>query len=290
MRCVLLGMLAETFIHPGTGQTDGAVDLRVAREAATDYPFIPGSGVKGAIRDFSRTVGAWTDDEEGDGARGQAARVFGRADSAGRLVFGDARLLLLPVRSLSGAYKWVTCPHLVERLLRDMERAGKKTPDMPSLGGDLAGRKDEERPWILAKEGSGVLFLEERLLTVKGQVPDAVIDLLQRMIVDRRAAARLADQLVLVSDDQFAGLARMGLAITARNKLNETTKSSEALWYEESIPPDAVLYTLVTERLARDEPLAALCALLETRPYMQLGGNETTGQGWFKLKTVEGGP
>ena len=79
----------------------------------------------------------------------------------------------------------------------------------------------------------------------------------------------------------------MGLAITARNKLNETTKSSEALWYEEAIPPDTVLYTLVTERLARDEPLAALCALLETRPYMQLGGNETTGQGWFKLKTVE---
>ena len=193
MQSVLLGMLAETFVHPGTGQTDGAVDLRVAREAATDYPFIPGSGVKGAMRDFSRAVGAWTDDGDGDGAHGQAAKVFGRADSAGRLVFSDARLLLLPVRSLSGAYKWVTCPHLIERLLRDIERAGQAAPEPPSPRIDLAGgdRPDEERPWILAKEASGSLFLEERLFTVEGRVSDDLIDLLKPMIVRpaRRGAA-----------------------------------------------------------------------------------------------------
>jgi CRISPR-associated protein Cmr4 len=37
MKTQILGMLAETFIHPGTGQSVGAIDVPVAREAATSY-------------------------------------------------------------------------------------------------------------------------------------------------------------------------------------------------------------------------------------------------------------
>lgn len=49
MSNVILGLLAETFIHSGIGHTEGAIDLPVAREAATDYPYIPGSSLKGAL-------------------------------------------------------------------------------------------------------------------------------------------------------------------------------------------------------------------------------------------------
>ena len=43
MNAAMLGLLAETPIHPGAGRGMGVVDLPVAREAATDYPVLVGS-------------------------------------------------------------------------------------------------------------------------------------------------------------------------------------------------------------------------------------------------------
>ena len=55
MKAAMLGLLAETPIHPGAGRGMGVVDLPVAREAATDYPVIVGSSLKGALRDRVET-------------------------------------------------------------------------------------------------------------------------------------------------------------------------------------------------------------------------------------------
>lgn len=51
MTSVIMGMLAETSLHPGTGQVSGTVDLPVAREKTTNYPVIVGSSLKGALKD-----------------------------------------------------------------------------------------------------------------------------------------------------------------------------------------------------------------------------------------------
>ncbi len=47
---VLIGLRADSFVHVGIGQSFGEVDLPFVREAATHYPFIPGSALKGALR------------------------------------------------------------------------------------------------------------------------------------------------------------------------------------------------------------------------------------------------
>ena len=99
MKTLLYGLLAETSIHPGAGQSSGFVDLPVAREAATDYPVIVGSSLKGALLSVARDRG-WSDDERN--------RVFGTHDNAGGLLVSDARLLLLPVRSLTSHFMWIT--------------------------------------------------------------------------------------------------------------------------------------------------------------------------------------
>ncbi len=112
----LLGLLSETPVHVGAGESTGFVDLPVAREAATDYPVIPGSGLKGALRDLAHSRG-WDEPKR--------KAIFGSPDAAGELLISDARVLLLPVRSLHGAFRWVTCPHLLERLERDTRRAGQ---------------------------------------------------------------------------------------------------------------------------------------------------------------------
>ena len=56
MKPAVLGLLAETPIHPGAGRGMGVVDLPVAREAGTHYPVLVGSCLKGALRDKAEPV------------------------------------------------------------------------------------------------------------------------------------------------------------------------------------------------------------------------------------------
>lgn len=278
MKTAMLGLLAETAIHPGTGRSTGIIDLPVAREAATDYPVIVGSSLKGALRD--RGVGAWQ--SRGEEGELEIRRVFGTQEAAGTLLVSDARLLLLPIRSLTGSYRWVTCPHLIERFRRDLKRAGL-TPLPPAVS---------VNQFEALASDQGPIYLEEREFLVTGKPPEGLIEAIRPLIVHEETRSRLERQLVVLHDNDFSWFARYGLAVQARNQLNEN-KTSENLWHEESIPPDAVMYALVAER--ESGALDALRQLFpDERPYLQVGGNETVGQGWFAVtvripENAEGG-
>ncbi len=93
---------ALTPLHAGTGQGVGDIDLPVTRERATGLPFVPGSSVRGVLRDAL-------------GGREDQAAVFGpdprhASEFAGALSVTDARLLLFPVRSVAGTWAWATSP------------------------------------------------------------------------------------------------------------------------------------------------------------------------------------
>jgi CRISPR-associated protein Cmr4 len=276
MKSAMLGLLAETSIHPGEGRSTGFVDLPVAREAATDYPVLVGSSLKGALRDHCRTV-------NGDNENS----LFGSPNAAGRLMISDGRLLLLPVRSLTGAYKWVTCPHLLERYQRDLRRCGlTPLPEVPAM------RKSENGAIGRALgRGEGHIYLEEREFALAGEPPVTVLEAVAPLLLHEETKSRLAEQLVVLSDDDFSWFARYGLAVQARNKLEERTKKSVEIWYEESLPSDTVMYALVTGR--SEEDLDCLVRLFSPDcPYLQAGGNETVGQGWFAISvrtSVKGG-
>lgn len=266
MKTAMLGLLAETPIHPGTGRSMGVVDLPVAREAATDYPVLVGSSLKGALRDKAeRTQGL------------EANARFGRPDQAGDLLVSDGRLLLLPVRSLTGSYRWVTCPHLLERYGRDLARSGlAPQPAVPSLD-----------PRHVLTGGTGSLFLEERQFEISAPLPNGLVDAISPLVLHVETQGRLTAQIAVLHDDDFAWFVRYGLSIQARNVLEDGTKKSKNLWYEETLPPDCVMYTLVLGRT--DGALAALDALFPASdPYLQAGGNETVGHGWFAVKIRRG--
>ncbi len=281
METQIIGLLAETFIHPGIGRTEGVVDLPVAREAATDYPYIPGSSIKGALRDYAR--GHWPDqktEESGDSNRRtphvNIRTCFGEHTNAGGILISDARLLLLPVRSLTGSYRWVTSPHLLERFQRDLARSNQKiAPSLPEISlssGQLLG------------EGSGILFLEERTFSYAGPLPAGVTEAISPLIKHDKTKKRITGQLVILNDDDFAWFARYSLSVQARNVLNEETKVSENLWYEESLPPDSLFYTLLTPRV-QESGLDKIQTLIENNAWLQTGGNETVGQGWMAMQT-----
>lgn len=266
----LLGLLAETPIHPGSGQSTGFVDLPVSREKTTDYPVIPGSSVKGALLDLARQ-------RQNENHK----IVFGTQNQAGALIVSDARILLLPARSMTSSYRWLICPHVIERLLRDCRRAGHQR-----------GFADSAIPEV--QKGSflghavGAIYLEERQFTHEAELPEGLAALIAPFIAHEQTRARLSKQLTVLHDDDFAWFARHGLTITARNQLNDDTKASENLWYEETLPPDTVLYAILAER-RQGAALADISTLFADHPYLQLGGNETVGQGWFAVSTLQGG-
>ena len=94
---MLIYIHALSPLHVGIGHSPSAIDLPIARDKATGFPIIPGSGLKGALR---AAAGA---------AKREVIRVFGpettnASEHAGGVHFGDAQLVALPVRSIAGTF------------------------------------------------------------------------------------------------------------------------------------------------------------------------------------------
>ncbi|GAB6178134.1 type III-B CRISPR module RAMP protein Cmr4 [Desulfobaculum senezii] len=279
MKNCVIGMVAETAIHFGVGRSEGVVDLPIAREAATDFPVIYGSGLKGAFRQYVREGVA-----SGESAVNEKD-VFGdeKAESAGRLCFSDARILLYPVRCLTGAFVWITCRTVLERFKRDMQRFGKAVEfDVPSV-------KDGQAVTSF-KADEGKVLIEDQLfnaLQSKKLDPEAdpLFSSFDMVIPVESVRSQLQERFVVLSDDDFAHFVRFGVPIVARNVLEEGTKKSKNLWYEEHLPADTVMYCGVT---ARNGNVNDFVSQFEVNPYVQVGGNATVGQGWFNMKCAGG--
>lgn len=272
----ILGMLAETSIHPGTGESHNVINLPIARESTTSYPMIPGSSLKGALRNkgeqqFSESV---------EPIFGTKSELGNANTEAGQVGFSDVRLLLLPVRSLTGQYRWLTCQYLLERFNRDRQFLGLPQISYP----DKEIKMGEA--WV--NEGTGTIFLEEFSYTCKEKKDVLLMVLMQlkQLIAHNSVADRLEGQLVILHDDDFAHFARYGLPVRARNHLDAQTKESKNLWHEETLPADTVMYSLIMARPGHEPICKKLQSQLQKSPYVQVGGNETLGQGWFITSIV----
>jgi len=266
MKQTILGLRAETSIHAGTGQNNGVIDMPIMREAHTGYPCVFGSAVKGAFRAHAEIRAGWGDSDK-------TKRVFGTADndgSASQISMTDARLLLLPVRSLTGHFKLVTCPAILNRLARDMQMMGRQ----------VAWHISVNRGQALSQQ-SGDIFLEEFKFTQQAGMPDGLIQALESF-----GAENLNNQLIVMHDDDFSWFARNATAVTPHIAINNETKivKNGALWYEESLPSDALLYTML---MGEDEHVDSVLSMFpEENPFIQIGGNETVGMGWCKVAEV----
>ncbi len=266
MKQVILGLRAETSIHAGTGQNNGVVDLPIQREVHTGYPCVFGSAVKGAFRAHAEIrADGW--------GKAKVQEVFGMEDAsnASQISMTDARLLLLPVRSLTGHFRLVTCPAILKRLQRDMRMMGQKA--------------DWKVPEVVKQqvigEENGDIFLEEFKFTQKQQDLTAIVQTLESF-----GAENLKDQLLIMNDEDFSWFARNATAVTPHIAINNETKIVKpgALWYEESLPSDSLLYTML---MGEDEHVDSVLSMFpEDKAFIQIGGNETVGMGWCKVQEV----
>lgn len=297
----LLFLHAETGVHAGSGQSLGAIDLAIQRERYTGYPMIAASGVKGALRDwFSRKYEPQENAEGKKKPAPQVAAAFGpdtddASDHAGAVATTDARVLLFPVRSARGVFAWTTSPTALARLKRDLKLTPwtDDPPEAPHFDDDetVVGSPD-----CAVKDAQGVL-LEEYHFTF--QSSDAVSTLAEWLV---RCALpegdeyqfwrdHLAARLLILPDNVFRDFVEHATEVQARVKLKTDTKTvaKGALFYQENLPADTLLYAavLATDDLSgwrRDGAEMKAADLLDLLRELdgeriQLGGDETIGKG-----------
>lgn len=271
-RLTLIHVLSP--LHAGTGQGIGVIDLPIAREKATNLPYLPGSTLKGSLRD---EIG------NEDGLREKIFgpdKVDGDSTYSGSIVFTDQKLLCLPVRSLLGTFAWVTSPYILERFKRDCDGC----PDVPVVT-DTAECMVANGE-VCKLNHNGKVILEDLDLTAKDDSNTvAWADMLARKIFpnDETWQTFFTQRFCIVSDDVMNFLAETATEVIARNKLDDERKTTVkgALWYEESLPAETILSGLLVRVRGDDSYIDQITKITENP--LQFGGSMTVGRGMCKM-------
>jgi len=296
-----LYLYTESATHAGTGTGLGAVDLPIQREKTTDYPMIQGSGVKGALR--SATI-AHTDDVN---------IVFGpktpegeAPKHAGAAAFGDARILLFPVRALNGVFVWTTSEDVLARFVRDC-----RPVDAPGL----PGGPEKDTAWISnsALANKNKVVLEEYLYEVGRDnetntlvqewahwLAENALPFDDGGVYDTHYYKALHNRLVILPDNDFRDFTQYATQVVTRVALDDETKTvSAGPFTVELLPADTLLYVPITAQKPREISdhftgnsdaqsvlnwLATECLPGTPPPRCQIGGDETVGYGRIALR------
>ncbi len=264
-------------LHAGTGHAADIVDLPTARMKATGIPFVPGSSIKGVLRDARRDID-----------REKTEAVFGPSDDpaahAGALVVGDARLLALPVRSFRGTFAWTTSPLLLTLAKRDLQDGA---PPIPSITGQAA---QLTRGSCCVHQGR--LYLED--IDLRATESKEATDWAQRLAsIVSPGDDIFTQRFAIVDNDTMAFLWETATQVDARVRLDEKTRTvaSGALWLEESLPPETLLIGILAADRSRRRgvnmtPDDVLAFALPNEEVHQLGGKATTGHGRCRIVPI----
>ncbi|MDL2269588.1 type III-B CRISPR module RAMP protein Cmr4 [Desulfosarcina sp. OttesenSCG-928-A07] len=283
----LLTMQAITFLHPGTGQTTGVVDLPIQREVHTGFPMIAGSSLKGSLRD--KAEHSFEKDKD------RVSMVFGSQVNAetdltaGSFSITDARILAFPVRSLQHVFVWVTCPMVLKRMKRD---AGIIGLDMNGLG---EFEFSANKALVRKNKFNDSLFLEEIQFELELSDDHKKISNFIRSRLCENANFD-PERLVIIPDEDFEYLVTHATQVSTRIKLDEnktTSGDGGNMWVEETLPPETLLYSLVLyhEPRMQDYTQAQVIEFFQelmADGYLQIGANETVGQGWCCVRLFDG--
>lgn len=296
MQAKLTFVHALSPLHAGTGQGVGVIDLPIAREKATGIPYLPGSSLKGTLRDLCTHT--------------KKLDVFGpdtkaASEYAGSAQFSDQRLLLLPIRSLFGTFAWVTSPFLLQRFRRETVEtslANQPPAQLPQPGNEQACVA-ESGSAIKSGEGADAKVILEDL-DLAASPSNAVTQWASWLGNQIFPGAKgeewrnlLTAQICVVPDDVMNFLLDTATEVTARIKLLEDKKTVQkgGLWYEEALPAETILSGLLvaTEIKQNGQPRVSVTETFnvikntittnapnDNRPHpVQLGGKATTGKG-----------
>lgn len=299
----LFFLYTETPLHVGSGSSLGTVDLPIQRERHTNLPMIQSSGIKGKLRSAF----------ESNGLKGKPdvmKAIFGpesgsnASEHAGALSPGDGRILLFPVRSLSGVFAWITCPLVINRFIRDLSlTTNAQTWTIPDP--DNQALVPVNCKLLINNE----VVLEEFTFSATAHTE---VQQLAEWLANHALPSgseyqfwkdKLKTDLVVLSNDAFKDFCQFSTDVVSRTLLVQETKTVKdgGLWTEENLPADTLLYTPLfacDPRIGKDKNVSAeaesASAILNTvqthltngHSRLQLGGNETVGRGIVATRII----
>ncbi|GAB6091555.1 type III-B CRISPR module RAMP protein Cmr4 [Spirochaeta dissipatitropha] len=296
MENVLCSIRTLTALHCGIGQGVNDIDLPVARHPVSGHPVIPGSSLKGVLKD--EYISATFDNEE---KRKKVHALFGGVhDSsyASAISLSDGVLLCLPVRSFYGTFAYLASPYTLQMLKNECNRVqpGINLPAIPPLS--IADPKNDNYKAIitgntvLKTQGDKEILLEEL---------DVLVDIRQTVIAEEWAAfigklfyndqegrELFSRRFAIVDDNVLNFITETALPVDARIAIDDETGTVKkgALWYEETVPAETLFTTVVTIGNSSSQSVSAsaveLIELLTShgRIHCQIGGKSTTGKGF----------
>lgn len=267
-----------TQLHAGKGSDVGVVDLPIQREIHTGYPIV--SGIKGAMRNEFQ----WGNDED--------RNIFGapqdkNEDKAGSIAITEAKVFLFPIRSLDRGFVWITSPLVLSRISTALKII--KKDELSNKIDDLLKDLKEEKE--LSTFESGKVYIEEYTAETKksGQLKE-IIEELKDIAPTDYLNKKILDNVMLISDENFSFFVKNATEVNARIRINSDTNTvdnnSGGLWYEEYLPQDTVMYSIIKE-LRDNNAFDQLKNKIEGS-YFNLGGNATIGKGIVYTKLIEG--
>jgi CRISPR-associated protein Cmr4 len=286
-----------TPLHIGAGQGLGHVDLPIVREAHTNFPYIPGTSLKGALRNLEinqvarargekpsqveeRLTKNKFDQKEEDILR--LAKIFGVAGEgaeegkevgAGKVLFSDAFIVLFPVKSAKGIFSLTTCPYVINRFfeLLGIDQRVKDVPEGKVKVLNTNGHKN-----LINDKNKYKLLLEEFVFEAEeSEELKKFVELVGTFVGEGKK-----QRIVCVNDTDFMDFVSNYTEVQTHIKINLDTGTADrgALWTEEYVPAESIFaFSLVfLEELDFTPPTT-----------FHLGGDITTGKGFVKVQRLE---
>jgi len=289
----LITYYALTPIHVGAGSSVSYIDLPVQRERHTSFPIMAGSGLKGVFRALA----------ERELEIGKVNIIFGPengSEGSSCVAFTDAKILLYPVRSVKNTFAWITCPFVLKRFKEDLESAGKeiKNFSIPEVSDDKIIVASNS-PLIINNNNPKKVGIEEFVFDVdNSQIDNNLINAIKGYIPDTETTQNISARFAIVSDNVFTDLVNYAVEVRTRIKIDQTTgtASGGALFTVEMVPSESIFYSLVFADDPKnsnsnsvknvDEVIDNIQKLIDNNEVIQVGGDETIGLGFVKVKFI----
>jgi CRISPR-associated protein Cmr4 len=289
----LITYYALTPVHVGAGSSVSYIDLPVQRERHTSFPMMAGSGIKGVFRTLA----------ERELETGKVNIIFGPengSEGSSCVAFTDAKILLYPVRSVKNTFAWITCPFVLKRFKEDLESAGKeiKNFSIPEVSDDKIIVASNS-PLIINNNNPKKVGIEEFVFDVdNSQIDNNLINAIKGYIPDTETTQNISARFAIVSDNVFTDLVNYAVEVRTRIKIDQTTgtASGGALFTVEMVPSESIFYSLVFADDPKnsnsnsvknvDEVIDNIQKLIDNNEVIQVGGDETIGLGFVKVKFI----
>ncbi len=319
--------------HVGSGSDLGIIDLPIQRERHTQFPKFESSSLKGALRQRFEEVYPSSDtanrvkvhlafgyDDAGEEVTVKAeftGKDKGKFEQqyAGALGFTDARLLFFPVKSMRGVFALVTCPYILEKFAEELQltKNGDDTWNnkvdalqtaltnlqVSSLEATATEGFCYTNSTELIISGQNAVVLEEYAFTVKSDFTElaTLLTAIQAIVTGVNT-----NKIVVLHNDDFADFVTLHTEVITRNKIGENgVVIGGALFSEEFLPAESILYTLVMAspifqvkgsdfkpKNGETEESNVMKFFTDTvtqaNGIFQIGGNTTLGKGIVKLQ------